>query len=275
MICAWKELLNILPPRLRPVVDREGREAAQELRLRINVPPELVLPGQSRWLTGEVTAEELEFVVNATSRYSPWAAQTAAQGYLTAPGGHRVGLCGQAAVQKGVIQGIREVSSVCIRVARDVPGIARKAMGTRGSILILGAPGWGKTTLLRDLVRQISDWDAVAVVDERGELFPPGFPRGRRVDVMTGCPKAAGVFMALRTMGPSWIAVDEITQDEDCQCLIQAANCGVGLLATAHGRTVEDLHHRPVYRKLVESRAFETVLMLRKDQSYTMERMAL
>ena len=192
MMCAWKQLLSVLPPRLRPEVDRLGKNALQELRLRLGMPPELVLSGESRWLGCCVSREDLNYCINAASRYSPWAAATTAQGYLTAPGGHRIGLCGEVVCKDGIVTGIREISSLCIRVARDFPGIAKRAADAPGSILILGAPGWGKTTLLRDLIRQIGEKQCVSVVDERGELFPEGLERGKKTDILTGCPKSAG-----------------------------------------------------------------------------------
>ena len=127
MMCAWKQLLSVLPPRLRPEVDRLGKNALQELRLRLGMPPELVLSGESRWLGCCVSREDLNYCINAASRYSPWAAATTAQGYLTAPGGHRIGLCGEVVCKDGIVTGIREISSLCIRVARDFPGIAKRA----------------------------------------------------------------------------------------------------------------------------------------------------
>lgn len=275
MMCAWKELLGILPQRLRRDVDSMGKESLEEIRLRINAPPELVFGTGSRWLPGTVTREELNFTVNTASRYSPWAAATAAQGYLTATGGHRIGLCGEAVCRNGILEGIREVSSLCIRVARDFPGIAGKAAGTKGSVLILGAPGWGKTTLLRDMIRQRGESEQTCVVDERGELFPQGFSRGQRVDVLTGCPKAEGILALLRTMGPGTIGVDEITEEKDCLALLRAANCGVKLLATVHAASLEDLRRRKLYGLMLENRVFDTFLVLHRDKSYSVERMAL
>ncbi len=275
MMCAWKELLGILPPRFRREVDNQGREGAQALRLRINSPPELILNRKSLWLTESATREDLLFVVNSASQYSPWAAATTAKGYLTAPGGHRIGLCGEAINQGGKIIGMREVYSLCIRIARDFPGIGLEAAQCHGSVLILGAPGWGKTTLLRDLIRQRSKREWVSVIDERGELFPEGFDRGCRTDILTGCPKPEGLDMTLRTMGPSCIALDEITAEEDCAALVQASNCGVHLLATAHASKREDLAQRPIYRMLAAQNLFETVIILHPDKSYHMERMAL
>lgn len=252
-----------------------GKNAMQELRLRLGMPPELVLSGESRWLGCCVSREDLNYCINAASRYSPWAAATTAQGYLTAPGGHRIGLCGEVVCKDGVVTGIREISSLCIRVARDFPGIAKRAADVPGSILILGAPGWGKTTLLRDLIRQIGEKQCVSVVDERGELFPEGLERGKKTDILTGCPKSPGIDMVLRTMGPDCIAVDEITAEADARALLRAANCGVRLLATAHGTSAADLRRRSVYRSLAESGVFQTLLILRQDKSFRAERAAL
>ena len=275
MECAWKELLGILPPGIRGDVDREGKEALQELRLRINAPPELVLPGKRKWLTGKTNQEDLNFVVNGATRYSPWTAASSSQGYLTAPGGHRIGLCGEAVCKDGIVTGLRTIRSVCIRVARDFPGIGKKAAGLDGSILILGAPGSGKTTLLRDLIRQRAQTRHVAVVDERCELFPDGFRQGLYQDTLTGCGKAQGIEMLLRTMGPEAIAVDEITAEADTRALLQAACCGVELMATAHAGSLEDFGRRRIYRPLREANLFQTILVLGQDQRFTVERMGL
>ena len=272
MRCAWNELLAILPMWMRSQVDKLGKNDLQELRLRVNAPPELVLGAAVKNLDRQVTREDLSTCVNTATRYSPWAGSTAAQGYITAPGGHRIGICGEAVCREGCVVGIREISSLCIRVARDYPGISKQAALLDGSILILGAPGWGKTTLLRDLSREISIKETVTVVDERGEIFPMGFIRGNRMDVLTGAPKSCGVEMALRTMGPSWIAVDEITAQEDCHALARAQGCGVRLLATAHAGSIEEFRIRPVYKYLLDNRVFSYLLILRQDKSYKTER---
>lgn len=275
MICAWKELISILPETIRRDVDMHRDKLPQEIRLRLGAPVELICGSGSVWLSRAATREDISFCVQTASRYSPWNAATAAKGYLTAPGGHRIGMCGEAVCREDEMQGIREISSLCIRVARDFPGIGGKAAACSGSVLIIGAPGWGKTTLLRDLIRQYADrGDRVSVVDERGELFPGTvFDRGKRTDVLTGCPKAVGISTVLRTMGPTRIAVDEITDQEDCEAMLEAGYCGVSLLATAHASDLADFRGRSVYRKLWESRIFQTVLILRADKSWRMERM--
>lgn len=270
MTNAVKQLQAILPPRLR----REAEdEALWEIRLRLGQPTQLIGSRGSRWLDDCAAADELNFVVNTASRYSPWTAQTTAMGYLTAPCGHRIGLGGEVVMDRGRPTGFRKIDGLCIRIARDVTGIG-KAFGTlSGSILILGPPGAGKTTLLRDLCRELSRRETVAVVDERGELFPEGFERGEAMDVLSLCGKPEGIDMALRTLGPAAIAVDEITCEADAQALLRGGWCGVQLIATAHAAGVEDLKKRPVYRALTENHLFDHILICSRDKSRPTERM--
>ena len=272
MTCAWSELISILPLWMRDAVDRQGRERLTELRLRLDGPPELVLSGESQWLIRRVTAEDLSFCINASCRYSPWTAGSEAQGYLTAPGGHRIGICGEVVLKNGRVSSYQKVTSVCIRVARDFAGLWQERRNPPGSFLILGAPGWGKTTLLRDCTRQIAQEHYVAVVDERKELFPPGFQRGKRMDVLSGCPKVLGVETVLRTMAPEYIAVDEITAAQDAQTLLQAVGCGVSLAATAHAASYAEFCRRPIYQALAEYGLFQTVIQLHRDKTYRLER---
>lgn len=277
MKCEWEKLLAILPPSMRADVDKLGKDRLQELRLRLGRPPSLEMGSGRRLLPESVTGEDILFVINAASRYSPWASASMSQGYLTAPGGHRIGLCGEASVRDGEVTGIRTPTSLCIRVARDFPGIAAPAAACSGNILIVGAPSCGKTTLLRDLVRQISEIDkgSIAVMDERGELFPPlsGFDPGPRTDVLTGCGKVKGLEIVLRTMGPACIAVDEVTSEEDCRALESALWCGVRILATAHASGKQDLMGRNVYRKLISSGLFDWLVVMNRDKSWKAERM--
>ena len=140
MKCAWKELLAILPSRIRREV--EGKDL-WEIRIRKDRPTELVGSRGSIWLDARANGEDIRFCINTASRYSPWAAQTTGMGYLAAPGGHRLGICGEAVMKDGVMTGFRRITSVCIRVARDFPGISN-GCDLSGSILILGPPGSGK-----------------------------------------------------------------------------------------------------------------------------------
>ncbi len=279
MTCAWQELLSLLPAWLRPEVDRLYKDSLQEVRLRIGLPPQLVYAGKRTSLGRNVTMEELKQAVNVACRYSPWTATGAASGYITAPGGHRLGLCGDAVVRNGAMTGIQTLRSVNIRVARDYPGIARSLAGLPGSILILGKPGSGKTTLLRDLLRQLSCQETVCAADERGELFPAYGGRGcfdaGNVDVLTGCPKGEALDALLRTMSPDTLAMDEVTAQKDAQALLDGAFCGVRLIATAHAGSARELQRRPNYKPLVQAGIFDTLVVLQPDKSYRMERMSL
>lgn len=282
MRCAWQAYLNLVPAWMRKRVDEQGRDALQELRLRLGAPPELILPDRRIWLDKPVTAEDLRFSVSMSSKYSPWSASSIAQGFITAPGGHRVGICGDAVSRDGVMSGIRTVTSLNLRVARDFRGIATAMTDYTGSVLIVGKPGSGKTTLLRDIIRQRSDrgTGCVCVVDEREEIFPKTgdgicFPVGKHTDVLSGCKKALGIELVLRNMTPAAIAVDEITAQEDCSALLQAGWCGVKLLATAHAGNRQDLFSRPIYRPILESGIFDTLVILHPDKTWHSERMKL
>lgn len=280
MRCAWEAFINLLPPWMRDTVDIHGKNTLQELRLRLNSPPELITSNGNIILQRHVSAEDLRFCINISSRYSPWTADSIGNGYLTAPGGHRIGICGSAVIKEGRMTGISSVTSLCIRVAKDFPGIASKIPHDSGSVLIIGRPGSGKTTLLRDLIRQISNHEdgSVAVVDEREEIFPMVhgqfcFSIGRKTDVLLSCGKPQGIDVVLRSMGPAVIALDEITAQEDCQALLRAGWCGVKLLATAHAGDKNDLFSRPIYRPLLEKKVFDTLLILRPDKSWYLERL--
>ena len=280
MRCAWNAFINILPPRLRDSVDKQGRDTLQELRLRINQPPELVTVTGTTAIKGSVSVDDLRFCINTASRYSPWTATTMTSGYLTAPGGHRIGVCGKATVDNSIMSGFSFVTSLCIRVARDFPHISAGVKAQNSSILIIGKPGSGKTTLLRDLIRQQARRSpgSVAVIDEREEIFPIAqgnycFCVGAHVDVLSGCCKAQGIEAVLRCMGPEVIAVDEITAREDCEALLHAGWCGVRLLATAHAGCRQDLLDRPIYRPIIEKKLFDTLLVLHEDKTWHEERL--
>lgn len=280
MNCQWQELINILPIWLRKHVDEHGKTDMQELRLRLHQPPEIIKKQKSVFLDRLITSEDLNYTFNTATRYSPWTAATVKDGYVTAAGGHRIGLCGEYVNHEQSVRNISHLSSLCIRVAREIPGVSGELYKNVGSILIIGSPGSGKTTFLRDLICRTSD-DAkgtIVVVDERRELFPfvAGklfFQRGRRTDVLSGCKKSKGLDMALRTMGPSVIAVDEITAQEDCEALLHAAWCGVRLIATAHAGSREELFSRPVYAPITEYKLFDTVVILHSDQTWQEERL--
>jgi len=280
MKCDWQGYLRVVPQRIRKQVDKIGKDNLQELRLRAGRIPELVLNNGRIYLDDTVTEDDINFCINAASQYSPWAASTIASGYLTAQGGHRIGVCGQMTLMNGKIVSASGITSLCIRVARDFPGLARNTACHYGSILIIGSPGSGKTTLLRDLIRMKSNLEATAVgvVDERSELFPINcgefcFSPGQHTDVITGCNKSDGISILIRSMNPRYIAVDEITAAEDCRAMLQARGCGVDLIATAHAANRHDLMDRPVYKPILAANMFQNLIIMQPDKSWKLERM--
>ena len=279
MNCAWQAYLNLLPNWMRYHVDKLGKVSLQELRLRLGRQPELILKDKQIYLDGQVTMADLNAVVNTASAFSPWTADSIRRGYITAPGGHRIGVCGEVAVINGEIRSMPKLTSVSVRVAREITGISTGIENLEGSTLIVGRPGTGKTTLLRDIVRRMSDvvGRCVSVVDERSEIFPLengnfSFYPGKRSDVLHGCSKKAGIEMVLRAMTPQVIALDEITAESDCNALLYAGWCGVTLLATAHAADRKELFTRQVYKPLLDKGLFQNLIVLKQDQSWQVER---
>jgi len=281
----YRQAVAALPPRLRQEALSLGeiyQTQAEEIRLRVGQPVSVVLP-QGEWVSAgpPVTQSELEHLVEIASRTSFHAVvDQIRRGYLTMEGGHRIGLCGTAVLRDGAIHSLSRLSSANIRVAREVKGAANGVLsalcpeGRLVSTLILAPPGLGKTTLLRDVVRQVScgcgvEPLRVALADERGEVaaLRDGCPQmdvGVRTDVLEGCPKAQGLMLLLRAMNPQVLAADEITAPEDVAALETAVGCGVTLLATAHGADLSDLRRRPLYRPLLEGGLLRRLVTIRR-----------
>lgn len=275
----WSHALRLLPGPLRSVAERTvSGLAAEELRLRLGKPMSVCAAGREESADAEaVTADDLRAVLERASGASFQAVESQIRaGFVMAPGGVRVGLCGTAVMQEGVAVGLRDFTSLCIRIPHELRGCADGVypMLTKpafASTLIYSPPGAGKTTLLRELVRRLSDDGyCVAVADERGEIGgavgPDGFDLGAHTDVMTALPKAQAVLQLTRTMSPQIVAMDEITDEADARALLAAAGCGTALLATVHAADMQDLKARPVMRRLLESGVFaRTVAIARRD----------
>jgi len=280
---------QLLPERLwgaAYTLPEAQRDLCEEFRVRVGRPLAATVAGKTVILGGGricPTAEELdELLARATECSVHTYLEELWQGYLTTRHGHRLGICGQA--PGGEHRLLRGLSSVNIRIARPFLDLGEELVlcpqGTFSGTLILSPPGEGKTTLLRALCRRLS-WDfRVAVVDERYEIAAcadgePRFPMGN-CDVLSGGSKQSGILMLLRSMSPQILAVDEITRPEDCHALLDCIGCGCRLLATAHGDSQEDLRRRPAYRELLESGAFQQVILIQRTgsgRSYALQRL--
>ncbi len=290
-------LYEVFPPRLRELLRRAGpdTEKLQEVRLRRGRPLLLRFDGREYGIVREgrltdrpeggicVSQEELEETLKCVSGYSLYAFdEEMKQGFLTVPGGHRIGVAGKLVMEGAKVQCIRHISGINIRLSHQIRGCADGVLrylvsnGRLGHTLIVSPPRCGKTTLLRDLIRQISDgtpWLAgqtVGVVDERSELAGTYLGEaqndlGMRTDVLDGSPKAEGMMMLLRSMSPQVIAVDELGSEADSYALENAFYCGCRLIATAHGTSLEDIRRKPLFRKMARMRMFERYIVLGGD----------
>ncbi len=276
----FEQAIKALPPGIRKValeLPESVRAQAEEIRL-CSGQTVTVVAGEWRELSVAVTSRDLlQTLENISQGSLHTVLDSLRHGFLSLPGGHRLGICGSAVIKDGQVTLFRELSSLCIRIARERRGIAEQLVpellleGRLAHTLIISPPGVGKTTLLRDLIRLLSDGNAhlppmrVSVADERGELAATynGLAQldvGRHTDVMTGVPKAEAAVMLLRGMSPQVLALDEITAPSDAEVLSSCIGCGVTILSTAHAAGVPDLLKRSVYKGLLG--LFERVVII-------------
>ena len=277
-----EDIIGIFPGAVREIFREMDLEPAylQEIRIRAERPMLAVCGNREYRSRRDVSAVQVGKVLSCLGSYSLYAYEAEIrQGFLTLPGGHRVGIAGRTVLEQGVIRTMTEISSSNIRFSRQVKGCADGLMPSLWAgeelchTLLVSAPGRGKTTLLRDCIRQISDGCGqhggmtVGVVDERSEIAgicrgTPGNDLGIRTDVLDGCPKAEGMMLLIRSMAPRVLAVDEIGGFEDLKALEAALNCGCTMLATVHGNSMEELHRKPCLGEMMEKKIFERYVFL-------------
>jgi len=278
----YKQIINILSNDVKNVLEQEKLhfDYLQEIRLRAGYPVILLYAGKEKILTAKVTERSIRETLDYVSNYSLYAYENELkQGFITIEGGHRVGMAGQVLVENGRVKNLKHISSLNIRVSHEIFGCADKLFPyithhkQIHHTLIISPPRCGKTTLLRDMIRQISDGNhwvkgcSVGVVDERSELAGcyQGIPQnhmGMRTDVLDGCPKAEGMLMLIRSMSPQVVAVDEIGAPEDIQAIKYAMYCGCKMIATVHGESVEDIQRKPLLEQMIREQCFERYVIL-------------
>ncbi len=292
----YQSILQVFPGGSRNLFKytAERENHINEIRLRCEKPI-LIMEGGKEWFIDKngfytnqlseamiMEREELERIIQHICHYSLYAyEEELRQGYITVAGGHRIGLVGQVVMESdGQIRTMKYIRGLNIRVSHQLKGVAQPILpflydleGNVKSTLIVSPPGCGKTTLLRDLVRYVSDGNVysqgqtVGVVDERSEiagsfLGQPQNDVGIRTDILDACPKAVGMMLLLRAMSPRVIAIDELGSEKEIEAVQTVANCGSKMLATMHGNCLEDIYKRNGMRVLMEQGCFEMVLVL-------------
>lgn len=275
------DILSFFPPSLNEIfkLNSEVWNTAEEIRVRINQPLCIKRNDDEIFLNKKVGQEEIIRLLENFSNNSIYSVQSEINnGFLTLKGGHRVGISGTTVFEDEKIKNIKFISSLNIRIAREIKDCSKSIIhyivnkNTFSNTLIISPPGCGKTTILRDMIRNLSNgFDSfkgnnIGLADERGEVAAvyKGVPQndvGMRTDIMNDCLKYIGMNMLIRSMGPQIIATDEIGGTNDEDAINCAVNSGIKLLLTSHGASIND-----VPKKLIDNRVFSNIVVLTRKR---------
>lgn len=256
-------------------LDRRTKENLEEIRVYKGREVQVFAEGQRTALLGKIDGGDIHNLLNNLMKFSYYAyEEDLARGFITIDGGHRVGICGKVVREAGKITLIRDISSLNIRYAREVIGCSDALTHllinpdrSLNSVLIVSPPGCGKTTLLRDIARNLSTKEyKVGICDERSEIAGmyngrSAYHFGTMVDVLDGCPKAEGMLMLIRAMSPQVIITDEIGKREDVSAIKACSGSGVKVITSAHGSDIHDLQRSDIYES-IERKVFQRIIFL-------------
>lgn len=267
------EILKVLPDEIKNQMS--NLDNVTEIRLRCGY--NCTFRSGIKEITTDhlVSKEEILSILRKVSDNSIYAVQkNINQGFLTVKGGHRIGIVGEVVVDNGKIINIKNISSLNIRIASEIKGVAEELSIVLlknkifESTLIVSPPGCGKTTLLRDFIRILSNYKYnIGLIDERGEVASmydgkPSLDIGKRTDVLTYCSKPDGINMLVRSMSPDIIATDEIGSKEDIKAIKKASISGVKLLLTMHGENLEDINSNNQIKELLDNGKIQNIVVL-------------
>lgn len=276
-----RQVLSVLPLKIREVIERElglvKREndspdvQVEEIRLRAGKQVMLVTGKGEIRLNITVNEMMLREAMEYISGYSLYAyEEQLREGFITIRGGHRVGIAGKVVMEQGKVKTIKNISSISIRISHQIIGCSDGIMKyVNGNVLIVSPPRMGKTTLLRDILRNLGNMEHqnIAIVDERSEIAAcyNGIPQndiGERCDVLDCCPKDIGMLILLRTMSPTYIAVDELASALDVDSVLKITGAGAYIAATIHGGGIDEVKRRKSICELFDRKIFDTYIEL-------------
>lgn len=277
------EILRVLPLKISSEIRGYFQsDKIQEIRIKVGKPIILNSFKGERILKYAVTAEDIKQILVKISNYSLYAyEEEIKQGYITIKGGHRIGIAGECVIVDGVIRTIKNISSLNIRICREVIGSSNEVMkyivkdNRIYNTLIVSPPKCGKTTILRDIARNVSSGmnlinlsgKKVSIIDERSEIAAcfngvPQMDVGVRTDVLDNCLKREGMLMAIRSLSPEVLICDEIGTRGDIEALLMAFNSGVNVVVTLHGFSIDDIYKRKVFKELLDNSILDRIVIL-------------
>ena len=292
----FNDIVSNVSPKIKNsliALPNEIKKEIQEICLRVNSSIVIVTSTKSFFLgsEGNLSPEDSKsFVVSQNDiletfkilcNFSIYSFQNQIKNnFITLKGGHRVGICGTAIIDGEKIINISDISSMNFRISKEIVGCSDKIfekLGLNlGGTLIVGPPASGKTTILRDIARKLSNTYEngklikVSIVDERREIAAvyQGVPQ-KDVgfsDILNGFPKAEGIMRALRTLSPRIIICDEIGNNEDADAIRKSLNCGVGIIASVHAESAEEISKSEKIKNILNSGAIKNVVLLDKGK---------